>query len=219
MDAQRQKLVGLLGRSPWLSGATIIVWMLAISLSLVRYRLAAQSPVTLVIATTPETIRLTINGEKYADGAYIETPINVPVSPGKTRVKIYRDGYVPHLVSVEGESGDVFRMEGVFLQKNPDMDFTRLAIQSSASEKGLFAEIDDGFARGELPLVVNDLSPTKPHSLTLYPNWPDKSGSQRCRIPSRQLAKVEEPLVIKVRQNKKRRINFQGCQVDKGSRS
>jgi hypothetical protein len=185
----------------------------------VRYRLAAQSHVTLVISTTPQAIRLTLNGEKYADGAYIETPIKVPVSPGKTRVKIFRDGYVPHLVSVEGESGDIFRMEGIFLQKNPEMVFSRLAIQSLASEGGLFAEIDDGFARGELPFVVNDLAPSKAHSLVVYPNWPDKSGSQRCEISSRQLAKVDEPHVIKVRRNKKRRINFMGCQVDKGSRS
>lgn len=219
MDARLHKLRYLLGRRPWLIGATIIVWMLATFVSLVRYRLAAQSHVTLVISTTPQAIRLTLNGEKYADGAYVETPLKVPVSPGKTRVKIFRDGYVPHLVSVEGESGDIFRMEGIFLQKNPDLVFSRLSVQSLASVGGLFADIDDGFARGELPLVVNDLSPSKPHSLVVYPNWPDKTGSQRCQIPSRQLAKVDEPHVIKVRQNKRRRIIFKGCQVDKESRS
>lgn len=213
------KLRDRLGRRPWLTGATTLVWMLATFVSFVRYRLAAQSHVTLVISTTPQAIRLNLNGEKFANGAYVETPLKVPVSPGKTRVKIFRDGYVPHLVSVEGESGDIFRMDGIFLQKNPDMVFSRLSIQSLPPEGGMFAEIDDGFARGEIPFVVNDLSPSKPHSLIVYPNWPDKSGSQKCLISSRQLAKVDEPYVIKVRQNKKRRINFQGCHEDKGSRS
>jgi len=219
LDQKGDKLRGFLGRRRWLVAATVLVWIGAISTSFVRYRLAAQGHVTLMLATTPTAIRLSLNGQKYADGSYVETPLKIPLIAGKTRIKIFRDGYVPHIVSVEGEIGDTYRMDGVVLQKIPDADFGRLAIQAPAAARGLFVEVDDGFARGELPLIVEDLAPTRPHSLLVYPNWPGKSAMVRCQVPSRQPAKADEPQIVKIRQNKKGRLFFDGCQAEKSPRS
>ena len=215
MNKIEYKLRSIRGRRRWLVAATVIVWICAISASFVRFRLAAQGHVTVVLSTMPNTIRLTLNGQKYADGAYVETPVKIPVAPGKNRFKIFRDGYVPHIVSVEGEAGDTYRMEGVTLQKKPDTNFGRLAVEAAAVGRGLFAEIDDGFARGELPLIIDDLVPTKPHSLVVYPNWPEKTGLARCQVPSKSLAKLDDPQIVKVRLGKKGRLMLQGCLAEK----
>lgn len=202
-----------------LMGLTAVVWTCAIGGSFVRYRLAASSGISLELATTPRFVRLALGKEPYAAGAYVETPLKLVVPPGRTRIKISRDGYIAHVVSIEGEVGDLYKMDDVVLQKKDTTGYARLAIQAPTAERPLFVEVDDGFARGETPLIVDDVLASRPHSITVYPNWPVKEPQVRCFIASPLNFVPSELHLVKLKVKKSGKILFDGCVRDKARRS
>lgn len=161
--------------------ATTFVWLAAGVVSVGKFRLAAKPPLVISLGTTPANVRIFIDGDKQYEGAYVETPLKVNMPPGKHKLKISREGFIAHLVSVEGESGEVFRMEDVVLQRNANFNFGSLEVTADAAAP-VQVEVDEGLERGETPLTAVDLVTEQPHVLTVYPKWPEKDAKYRCKF-------------------------------------
>jgi hypothetical protein len=206
------------GRRQGLMVLTVIVWTLAILGSFMRRQFAAKSSVTVNLETHPLHVKVAINGQKYAEGAYVETPLLLSLAPGKSRIRISREGYIPHVVTVDGLAGAEYKMDDVVLQKSPEANFKRLAINVQPPQRVLFVEIDDGVVRGETPLVVDDLVPTKPHSLTVYPAWPAKEPAVRCQLPVPLAALNGESHSVRVKVKSSGSLSFIGCKREHSGR-
>ncbi len=169
-------------RQSLLIAVTAFVWVAALAASVGRFKLAAKPPLVIALGTTPTGIRITVDGEKQFEGNYVETPVKVNMAPGRHKLKISRDGYVAHLVSVEGDSGETFRMDDVVLQRNGNYAFATVELSGQPGDQPVHVEIDDGLARGETPVNFSDLTADQPHVLAVYPKWPDKEPRYRCKF-------------------------------------
>ncbi len=182
-------------RRTLLISATVFVWVTAGAASVWRFKLAAKPPLTISLGTSPRSVRITVDGEKQFDGLYVETPVKVSMPPGRHKLKISRDGFIAHLVSVEGDSGETFRMEDVVLQRNGNFAFATIDISTQAGEPPVHVEIDDGLASGDTPLVASELTADQTHILSVYPKWPDKDLRFRCRFTPPAAGDEESPSV------------------------
>ena len=204
MSSSRQKVLAF---------ATAGVWALAIAASFYRFKLSAKALVTVELAAKPAAVRIQIDGVKAAAGAYVETPFKLTLAPGRHRLKISREGYIGQLVTVEGQAGDVYHMEDVVLQQNPDGSYATVQISTLGKKAPpTHVELDDGFAGGDTPLTVSDLTADTSHYLVVYPRWPDRDVKARCRF-SPPPAEGEDPsLVLKFRLRGGKVTKFVGCE-------
>jgi hypothetical protein len=160
---------------------TAIVWGLALTRVSVTLRLAAKAPISVSLTTTPDSVWVSIDGEREDDGEYLPTPRQLAVPPGRHKLKIARAGYIAHVVTIEGDSGEVFKMDDVVLEKNPDLLFSSLTVDGP--ETPVFVDIDAGLVRGETPLTTTDVTLGTEHVLTVYPRGKaDLSVKWRCKF-------------------------------------
>ena len=146
---------------------TALVWVAALVNSTYKFRLAAKAAVMVSLTTKPDTVVVTVDGERQFEGGYVVTPLKLGVPPGKHKIKMARDGYIAHVVTVEGDNGEQFKMDDVVLQKNPDIAFAHVTVEGPVP--AVYAEIDDGLVRGETPLSTSDVTLGSEHRLTIYP--------------------------------------------------
>lgn len=161
--------------------ATAFVWLAAGAASVGKFKLAAKPPLVISLATTPANVKIFIDNQPQYEGAYVETPTKVNMAPGKHKLKISREGFIAHLVSVEGDSGETFRMEDVVLQRNANFNFGSVEI-TSESTQALHVEVDDGIERGETPVTAPDLTTDQQHFIAAFPKWPEKEPRFRCKF-------------------------------------
>ncbi len=188
---------------------TVLVWVAAIGNSTYKFRLAAKAAVLVSLTTKPETILVSVDGERQFEGGYVLTPVKLGVPPGKHKIKIARDGYIAHVVTVEGDSGEQFHMDDVVLQKNPDLLFAKVTVEGP--ETPVYVEIDDGLVRGDTPLVTTDVTLAADHHLTVYPRGKaDLDVKWKCRFsPQGETEGAEH--AIKVR-TKGDQVKAAGCE-------
>ena len=162
---------------------TALVWAAAFANSTYRFKLSAKAQIGVSLTTKPDAVRLTIDGERQFNGAYAVTPLKIAVPPGRHKLKIFRDGYVAHVVTVEGDSGEQFKMDDVVLQKNPDLTFGHVEISADGPTDGaVYVEVDDGLVRGDLPLQTDELTSFSEHTLAIYPKGRQGEAKLRCRF-------------------------------------
>ncbi len=188
----------------------LVVWSGVVIVGSGKIELFAKPSVTVTLTTTPTHVRLGINGKKHEMGQYLETPLSVAVSPGKSKIKISREGFVTHIITVEGSSGETLTLDNVTLQPLQSAKFTSVEVQSGAEGMRYYGDIDDGIGRGELPLKIKDLQAEVPHILTIYPEWPKRLPRLRCRFTPPESLDPEAPYLIdvKIRQDK---LRANGC--------
>ncbi len=161
--------------------ATAFVWLAAGAASVGKFKLAAKAPLVISLGTTPVNVKISIDGQPQEGGAYVETPLKVNMAPGKHKLKISREGFIAHLVSVEGDSGETFRMEDVVLQRNANFNFGSVEV-TSEGVNALHVDVDEGADKGETPLTAPDLTTDQAHVLTVFPKWPEKEPRFRCKF-------------------------------------
>jgi hypothetical protein len=174
--------------------ATAFVWLAAGAASVGKFKLAAKPPLVISLGTSPANVRIFIDGQPQFEGNYVATPVKVNMAPGKHKLKISREGFIAHLVSVEGDSGEVFKMEDVVLQRNANFNFGSAEITADV-QTGVHVEVDDGAERGETPFVANDLVTDQQHVLSVYPKWPEKDARFRCKFVFPNPEDAGEPTV------------------------
>ncbi len=161
--------------------ATAFVWLAAGAASVGKFKLAAKAPLVISLGTTPASVKIFIDGQPQFEGAYVETPLKVNMPPGKHKLKISREGFIAHLVSVEGDAGETFRMEDVVLQRNANFNFGSVEITSEGINV-LHVEIDEGADKGETPATAPDLTTDQQHVIAVFPKWPEKEPRFRCKF-------------------------------------
>jgi hypothetical protein len=161
---------------------TALVWVAAIATSVGKFRLAAKAPVSVTLSTKPSSVRVLVNGQKQFDGAYVETPRQLTLAPGKSNIKISREGYISAAFSVDAIGGESINMTDVVLQKNADLQFQPLEVLTPEEDEPVYISLNNGFVTGETPVGTSDPVIGSTYILTAYPNWPDQEGSQRCRV-------------------------------------
>ncbi len=196
---------------------TTLVWGAALTNSFYKFKLSAKSGISVSLTTKPEHVRVSVDSERQFDGAYVQTPVKIAVPPGRHRIKVARDGYVAHVVTVEGDSGDVFKMDDVVLQKNPDLIFARVIVEATYEgiEARAFVEIDEGLVRGETPLTTHELTLGSEHSLLVYPKGKDVDVKFRCRFtPPGEMDGAEHAIKIKITRDA---VKATGCAKSSGA--
>lgn len=161
--------------------ATAFVWLAAGAASVGRFKLAAKPPLVISLGTKPANVKVHVDGEKQFEGTYVETPVKVTMPPGKHKLKISRDGFIAHLVSVEGDAGEVFKMEDVVLQRNANFSFATVEVAAEAPHP-VHVEIDDGLERGDTPFSSGDVTADQAHVLSVFPKWPEREPRFRCKF-------------------------------------
>ncbi len=189
---------------------TAFVWVAAISASVGRFKLAAKTPLTISLSTQPENVRLHVDGERQFGGAYVATPVKVNLRPGRRKLRISRDGYAPHVVAIEGDAGENFRMDEVVLKKDKPDSFAMVEIIRDGA--AVHVDIDDGLAQGETPFTTADLSGNTTHTLAAYSAWPDKEPVFRCRFKTVPHRDGEPPQRIKLKSKAGTVRSATGCQ-------
>lgn len=164
-----------------LATLTVLVWGTAIANSTYKIKLAAKTQVSVTLTTKPDAVKISLDGERLEDGAYIVTPTKFPLPPGRHKLKIARDGYVAHVITVEKDSGEQFKIDDVVLQKNPDLTFASLTVDGY--DAPIYVEIDDGLVRGDTPLATADVTLGTEHTLTVFPRGRENPDVKwKCRF-------------------------------------
>jgi hypothetical protein len=188
--------------------AALAVWACVVVISIDKYQLAARSPMSVSIKTVPASIKLRINNRYYRKG-YLSTPLKLELPSGEHKIKVSRDGYISHVMSVQSRPGQEIKMEDIVLEKDSKLDFFSLTINHK-TKNPIYFELDDGLAFGETPSVVNNLISGKAHNLTFYPDWPRTDTKTRCRFLS-EFSKDGDQHRILVSASKKHHLRFKGC--------
>lgn len=197
-------------RAP-LAVLTALVWLLALANSAYRFKLSAKAQITVSLTAKPEAVRVMIDGDRQFDGNYVTTPVKILVPPGRHKIKILRDGYVAHVVSVEGDSGEQFKMDDVVLQRNPDLIFVRVIVIADGLVEGApYAEIDDGLARGDLPLETAEVTGFSEHVLAVYPKGKGSEAKLRCKFTPQGDQAPEYQIRIKIKGDQAKAVS--GCE-------
>lgn len=192
-----------------LISVTALVWAAAIANTSYRFKLAAKAGIAVSLTTLPEAVLVSVDGERQFNGAYVLTPLKLGIPPGKHKIKIARDGYIAHIVTVEGDSGEQFKMDDVVLQRNPELSFAKVSVD--APEPGVYIEIDDGLVRGATPLVTDALVLGAEHHVAVFPRGKaNVEAKWACRFtPPGELDGSEHAIKLKVKGDQ---VRATGCE-------
>jgi len=171
-----------------LTCATIAVWTSVFGIAGWKIRLSAVAGINVQLSTMPVQVRIQINSEPHAGGAHVTTPVTIKVPPGRSRLRIMRDGYTSQVVNVSGSAGESYTIDSLVLGRKPESVYRlwRVELASgfpAAIEVG--ADFGNGFATGVLPIEGDDLEATRSPVLVLSAkNSNGLTTQHRCRIPA-----------------------------------
>jgi hypothetical protein len=200
---------------------TALVWVAAIATSAGKFKLAARGPITIELATRPTSVKVTINNEKQFEGMYIETPKQIKIAGGVNKIKISREGYISSLFTVDAVSGETINMSEVVLQRNPELQFQQLEISHDDQSEPVYVSVANGLITGETPISTDDAIRGSTYVITVYPAWPAKEPSVRCRVkmPGSEQGEDEgeaikmSPYKVTIKRASKtqQQLTFKGC--------
>ena len=186
---------------------TACVWAAVILIGSSKQQLMARASATLNIETEPMSVRITVDSDKAEGGAYIDTPTQITLHPGRHKLKIARDGFVTQQLTIDAEAGDALNMDDIMLVRSAGTPLASAEITSE--DTPLNCEIDDGFARGVTPLTAPDLLAGQVHQLTCFPKWPGREGAVKCKFTPAMTGEVAVAhLKLK---NKNGKFKISGC--------
>ena len=138
--------------------------------------LMAKKPTQLVLTTTPETVRIVINGKRQFDGAFKRTPVGLNLPAGKHVITIQRPGYESEVFEVSGDSGQTIRKDDIVLEAKDEFAPTRIVVVNQTTPQ-VVLDIGGGFAGGVI-------SRGRDNSLAVTDLVFDRSHRLRVRIPA-----------------------------------
>ena len=143
----------------------IAVGILAVAGGIVALLFLRPDPAWLLLHSKPSDVRIFVDGRLLRQGAAPSCPCNVgPLAPGRHRLKVEADGYLPMQRAITVEEGETLPVR-FDLKTVP----TRLTLESVPG--GARVHVDGNFV-DETPLRVDDLTPGQ-HLLRL-----EKEGYQ-----------------------------------------
>lgn len=162
-------------KKPALLLAIVVVSMLTVAIIYIAKRSGLNAPIgnylQLKLDVTPSVVKLTIDGKKYRDGRYLQTPITLKSRAGRHSVKIFRQGYKQRRFFYQGKKGQTFEKTVVL---DPATRFSPVRIVSQNKRQKYLLDVNSGFFRGESPALIPDLAYYKRHSVRI-----SLKGSQR----------------------------------------
>jgi hypothetical protein len=155
------------------------------------------------------SVRITVDSEKAEGGAYIDTPTQIMLHPGRHKLKIARDGFVTQQLTIDAEAGDALNMDDIMLVR---VAGTLLAnVEITSEDAPLNCDIDDGFARGITPMTAPDLLAGQPHQLSCYPKWPSREGGVKCKFTPTSTGTGDVAVAHLKLKNKNGKFKISGC--------
>ena len=143
----------------------IAVGILAVAGGIVALIFLRPTPANLLLHSTPAHVQIFVDGRLLQQDTAPSCPCNVgPLSPGRYRVKVAANGYLPMQRAITVEEGETLRVR-FDLKTIP----TRLSLESNPG--GARVHVDGNFV-DETPLRVDNLEPGQ-HLLRL-----EKEGYQ-----------------------------------------
>lgn len=190
---------------------TSCVWFANAALTAHRFGLRAMSGMKIQVQTSPQTVKIFVDGQPEAGGKYIQTPVTLVVAPGKRKIKIQREGFASQVMTVNGNSGDAYQMNQVVLGPMADTTFAavRIEMKSPANAAMVYA-LDQGLSQGELPADVADLIVGRDYELTIAPAKSNSRKPFKCQFRIPESATPEQPYMLLVTK-KAAKIRVEGC--------
>ena len=156
-------------QKPALLLAIVAVSVLVVAIAYIIKTSILQVPIgnflQLKLDVTPSVVKLIIDGKKYRDGRYLQTPITLKSKKGKHRVRIFRQGYKPRSFYYQGKEGQTFEKTVVL---EPATRFSTVKIISQNKRQKYLLDVNDGFFRGESPALIPDLAYYKRHVVKIF---------------------------------------------------
>lgn len=161
----------------------IAVWSFNFLLINQKTELKSRAPMLIQLTTSPESVLVSIDNNPYMDGNYIRTPFTIPMRAGKRVIKITRPGYSGHRITLDGAGGQTYNLNKIVLQKDPRRKFHSLKIQKSEDFTGdVNINVNNGYHRGTLPVVLEDLMENKKYDFTFVPSENGQSSAFTCEF-------------------------------------
>ncbi len=171
--------------------------------------LRAQSLPVLTLNTTPDRVRLTLNGTKLFDGKFVLTPFELPIKRGNHTLKISRPGFETQIVNLHVIDNEPIRLENVFLGKSQDFKPAQVRFTMPGIVHDVIANVDFGYIEERMPFIADDLERGTTHTVIFdIDTKPDKMLlTCEFTIPVQQTT----PVILELKQNKNG-YKIAGCQ-------
>jgi len=144
---------------PKLAAVAILTLALAAAAFLfdVPQKLLARDPAFVMITSSPQVVKVAINGKAAFAGEFQRAPIKIELPPGKHTLKIYRPGYDAETFEAETESGKVLRKR-IKLKAVAPFAPTRIDVTNMGNLSAVYINVDEGFDGG----IISAKKNTKP---------------------------------------------------------
>lgn len=200
---------------------TATVWTLALVIQSQKINPLSKTDLNISLKTLPNTVRITIDKDAFNLGDYVDTPVIIPVKPGRHKIKIARDGFTFQTLIAEGAAGDYVTFNDIELQRRPGIDFRPIEIVGDSLSSPYFVEVDQGLARGFTPLTSSDIPAAGTHIVEVFPQWPQKNGRGRCSYTTSNTQKMntpQNPVRIEIKRQGTK-LKLMGCDTFKQKNS
>ncbi len=140
----------------------------------------AKEQTQLVIAAHPQSVKLTLDGQKLKGGDYIKTPIVLQeLTPGKHIVVASRQGHSDGKYAFKIRSGET--AQNMVILK-PKSKFASVKIFTSNKKRKVSVDIEDGLYEGTVPRKLDDLVYGETYQMKIYRSASDKKSYFSCKF-------------------------------------
>ena len=166
-----------------------------------------NSDAKLELTTTPDVVKISINGVPQFKNKYVKTPKSFKLATGKHTIQIKRNGYKleTQTISVEGDS-----TRDIVLERTMKMAPVEISLPRKNTQK-VWIDIDDGMVSGFVTngdsFKAKGLSFGQPHLLNVYATQnKSKPALFRCKFLPNALSWAS-PYSIVLRLKEKKCVN------------
>lgn len=174
-------------------GVAILTLAVFIAKNKTSLRVSTGNFLQLRLDTTPSTVKISINGRKYQNGQYLQTPLTLKSKPGRHIVKIFRQGYKVRKFEYQGRKGQLIEKTLVL---DSATHFSPVRIVSSNKHKKYLLDVNSGFFRGNSPALIPDLAFNKRHTVKVLPKGRSRKSSFTCSFVPTSYSKTNPYILI-----------------------
>src|SRR5690606_40584442 len=96
-----------------------LVWLAVGATFFQTVQLAARAPMAVLLNATPKAVKVKVGSRYLFEGDYRQTPVEISLPPGPHKLRIIRDGFITHEITVHGSAGEKLPIDTV-LERRPD---------------------------------------------------------------------------------------------------
>lgn len=171
----------LLSKRPLLL-ANILVWGLVV-IFLPAARLKARSGFTIILQSSPDAVKVAIDGTPQFGNKYVHTPVKIGVPPGKHKLSTTREGYISDVRQIWGRAGDLLDLGTVVLEHKTGMAFFTFSVDGDPAVTGAWqVSLNDGLMQGPLPFESADVPVLEGGTYTVQVSGPELKKPLQCHF-------------------------------------